>query len=207
MNQAVATVACDRAIGLVALFSVVAGSLPLFLARVADPIARGSIITFTLSGIGCFLVFLLLGPRLGDLLHCWRYTKPFGTLAHSFHRVFRNGFRTLAVVVLSIMVHLMTVIIAWLCAQALVLPIHLGDCLILVPPVMLLMVVPVSIAGWGVREGAMVMGFAMVGTEAADALALSVAFGLANVVASLPGGMIWLFHRASIPQSLPLETD
>ena len=39
----------------------------------------------------------------------------------------------------------------------------------------------------------MVAGFGFIGVAAADALALSVLFGLLVIVLSLPGGAIWLF--------------
>jgi Lysylphosphatidylglycerol synthase TM region len=44
--------------------------------------------------------------------------------------------------------------------------------LVLVPPVILVMTVPVSIAGWGVRETAMVVAFGFVGVSGDSALAL-----------------------------------
>ena len=48
------------------------------------------------------------------------------------------------------------------------------DCVLLMPPIMLLAAVPVSIAGWGVREGVMVGALSMVGIGTEPALALSV---------------------------------
>jgi len=64
--------------------------------------------------------------------------------------------------------------------------------MVLVPPVMLIASVPISIAGWGLRESAMVAAFGFVGVAEGDAFVLSILFGLANIVASLPGGLIWL---------------
>jgi len=66
------------------------------------------------------------------------------------------------------------------------------DCMVLMPPVMLVTTLPISIAGWGVREGAMVAAFAMVGVQADDALALSFLFGVTSIIFALPGGVLWL---------------
>ena len=52
--------------------------------------------------------------------------------------------------------------------------------------------IPVSIAGWGVREGAMVVAFGFVGIPAADALVVSLTFGALLVAAGMPGGILWL---------------
>ena len=66
------------------------------------------------------------------------------------------------------------------------------DCLILMPPVLLISMVPISIAGWGVREGAMVAAFGLVGMAPETAFALSVLFGLVTMAVGLPGGLVWL---------------
>jgi hypothetical protein len=59
-------------------------------------------------------------------------------------------------------------------------------------PTLLAMAIPISIAGWGVREGTMVIALGQVGVLPADALALSVAFGLINMLAGILGGLLWL---------------
>ena len=71
------------------------------------------------------------------------------------------------------------------------LEVALKDCVLLVPPVILITVVPVSIAGWGVREGAMVVAFGFIQVPASAAFALSVLFGLTLAVSSLPGSLLW----------------
>lgn len=53
-------------------------------------------------------------------------------------------------------------------------------------------VLPISMAGWGVREGAMVALFGLVGIAPAQAMTVSVTFGVLMVLTSLPGGLLWL---------------
>jgi uncharacterized membrane protein YbhN (UPF0104 family) len=62
---------------------------------------------------------------------------------------------------------------------------------------MLVTMAPISFAGWGVREGAMIVGLGLAGIAAADALAVSVAFGLLQVVLGVPGGVLWLARRSA----------
>lgn len=59
--------------------------------------------------------------------------------------------------------------------------------LVLVPTILLAMLVPLTISGWGVREGAAVALFPLAGVAAVEGLAASVAFGLVFLAASLPG--------------------
>jgi uncharacterized membrane protein YbhN (UPF0104 family) len=58
-----------------------------------------------------------------------------------------------------------------------------------VPLILLMMLVPVTISGWGLREGAAVVLFPLAGSTASGGLAASVAFGLMLIVASLPGSL------------------
>ncbi len=62
----------------------------------------------------------------------------------------------------------------------------------IVPPVTLIQLLPVSLAGWGVREVVLVVALAPFGVPPEAALAISVLFGLCLVVIGLPGGLIWL---------------
>ena len=65
----------------------------------------------------------------------------------------------------------------------------------LVPPVMLIMTIPISIGGWGVRETAMVTFFGLIGVSGEGAFALSVVFGLTGMAVAIPGGIIWFMSR------------
>jgi uncharacterized membrane protein YbhN (UPF0104 family) len=57
--------------------------------------------------------------------------------------------------------------------------------------------VPTSVAGWGPREGAAAWAFSAVGLPAADGLAVSVAYGVAALVATLPGALALLAARSA----------
>jgi uncharacterized membrane protein YbhN (UPF0104 family) len=65
--------------------------------------------------------------------------------------------------------------------------------LTVVPLILLAMIVPLSVAGWGVRESAAAMLFPVVGASAEAGLAASVAFGLVFLSVTLPGGAILLW--------------
>ncbi|UCC26629.1 MAG: flippase-like domain-containing protein [Gemmatimonadales bacterium] len=60
----------------------------------------------------------------------------------------------------------------------------------LVAPVLLTMLLPVSVAGWGVREAAAALLWGAVGLAPAEGVAISVAYGVLVLLASLPGGAV-----------------
>ena len=59
----------------------------------------------------------------------------------------------------------------------------------LVAPVLMSMLVPVTVAGWGLREGAAAVLWGAVGLTAADGVVVSVAYGLLVLVGSVPGAL------------------
>lgn len=50
---------------------------------------------------------------------------------------------------------------------------------------------PVSYGGWGVREGALVLGFAPFGVSREAALAASITYGLTELATAVLGGLMW----------------
>jgi hypothetical protein len=83
----------------------------------------------------------------------------------------------------------------WCCAEAIGRPLGWAA-LTAVPLMMLVMVVPLSVGGWGLRELSSAVVLSQLGWAASDAVALSAAFGFANLFGSIPGG--WLLLRPSI---------
>jgi len=63
----------------------------------------------------------------------------------------------------------------------------------LVAPVLLTMLIPVTVAGWGVREGAAAVLWGVVGLTSVDGVAISVAYGLLVLLSTVPGGVILIF--------------
>jgi hypothetical protein len=65
----------------------------------------------------------------------------------------------------------------------------------IVPPALVLTVIPISIAGWGVREGALVGLFSLIGADRTVVLMMSVMYGILLILVSLPGLVVFLRGR------------
>lgn len=103
----------------------------------------------------------------------------------------------------SVGVHLATITATILYAQALHLPIGWLDGVAVVPVAIIAAALPISLNGWGVREGAMVAGFALIGLDADAALVVSILIGLSVTLLSLPGGLLWLRLPPPAPKPAP----
>lgn len=82
----------------------------------------------------------------------------------------------------------------WLILRDLGTDVSVLGVMIVAPVVLLLLVLPISIAGWGLREGLFVVGFGLLNVPKDLALAASIVFGLMNLLAGLIGGIFWMFE-------------
>ena len=69
------------------------------------------------------------------------------------------------------------------------------DLLYAIPLILFAMLVPLSVMGWGYREGAAALVFPIIGAGAAAGVSASIAFGAVIVIVSLPGLFVLLFGR------------
>lgn len=195
LGKAVNVVLCDRVLALVVLIGLIGASLPAIYTRVADDTTRTALLLLVGISAGGMAIFLALGERVAALLRRWRFTRPFGQLASDFRLLFTRPASASGLMLLSAFIHIMTIATVTLLAWGLELSVGFVDAFAIVPTVLLLTTLPISVAGWGVREGAMIAGFGFVGIPADDALALSVLFGVAQIVIAMPGGLVWLADR------------
>ena len=118
------------------------------------------------------------------------YWRRFGLSEHPVSPL------TLATVLtLAIATQLLNILVFWMLSQSLALPTTLQQWFIAAPTVLLVSMLPISIGGWGVREGAMIVALHGFGISAEDALLPSVLFGLCAAVATLPGGIFWIIPK------------
>ncbi len=193
--RAAVSVIVDRLAALLTLILLIGAMLPAFYARVDQRAVRLVLTLLVLGATFGFLLIVLFGPYLERKIALWRDARPFVGVSTALARVLTAAASAPLVFALSLGVHVLVAAVVLVLAWSLRLDVGLVDCLVIVPPVVLVTMVPVSIAGWGVREGAMVVGFGLIGVAPADALALSIAFGLLQIAAGLPGGLIWLVER------------
>lgn len=124
-------------------------------------------------------------------------------LASIVRIMFSHGRASLAIVALSALMHILNVVAIISIARSAGIGASAAKMFVLLLPIMLLMILPISFAGWGVREAATVAGFGLLGIPSGPAFAVSVAFGLSLVLASLPGafGVFWKTDMEAHPST------
>ncbi len=188
-EAAIHGVLLDRLLALAAMVVIVVVGWPVLSPLLLAPGARVGV-ALLLAGCAAALALVALSDRL-------RLERLHATLARVTGvapacRALLLSPRTPRAVLAAVLTHFSLGFVVWLIARALGMNLPLLQVLMLMPLVLLIAMVPVSIAGWGVREGVMIVAFGLLGVPAARAFALSVLFGLSLLVAALPGGLLWL---------------
>lgn len=189
--QAVKGVVADRLTALIGLVSLMVVGLPLLLSRVSDQAAILAIGGLTVAGVVGTAVLLTLdwwpkriialGPIAG-LVRFGSFVRYL--LLQSRRRELLFG--------AALLIHLITAAACYALAVGLRANLSILDAFVLIPPVILLTAVPISISGWGVREGAMVACLALVGIPSEKALSISLLLGAISMIIGVVGGVIWL---------------
>ncbi|HEY0635174.1 MAG TPA: lysylphosphatidylglycerol synthase domain-containing protein, partial [Gammaproteobacteria bacterium] len=95
-------------------------------------------------------------------------------------------------------VHLLSLIAIFLIGRSVELNYDLLTVLVVAPPAILLTWIPISLAGWGVREGAMIGLFTLVGADKTLVLSMSILYGIVLIISSQPGFYVYLTGRSKI---------
>ena len=191
VSAAVNGVLLDRLGGLSGLLILVLINQPAAWQLVTEFAPRITFIAVLAVGTGA-IVGLLLLASLPNSVRRWRYVSLAIELSVGARRMCRSPKLILPVLSLSLAVQVITVLVVYILARDLELSVTFWDCMVLIPLVFLAATIPVSIAGWGVREGAMVAALGLLGVSTSGAIAVSVLVGIGLFAIGLIGGTTWL---------------
>ncbi len=200
------SVLVDRAVGLIALASVVVFSLPWSYPLIGDEKGRIALVLVDLAAVSAGIGFLVLGYLPWRSLRAWwptRHVYACSRVANEVIFNFRSGPKIAA---LSLSVHTLTVVSAWCVVHSISASANFEQMFMLVPPIALITMLPVSIAGWGVREATMMVAFGYAGLNQTDGTMVSLLSGVATFIVGILGGLVWILSREKaekIPEVMP----
>jgi len=188
-KMAVMGVLIDRLYGLAGLILINVCSLPIVY-HLLPPSIFWLII---LVNMGFFLgLALLISIALLKLSFKHFSLKPISDLAHELAASVSSYKDFFIKIILAGLPNLITLYSFVLIAYAAHIHTSFADLISITPSTILLMMVPISLGGWGVREGAMVFLGGLIGLTHPEALALSLLFGFNNLLTSIPGLYLYL---------------
>jgi glycosyltransferase 2 family protein len=209
LQKATSAVVLDRLVGTLVNHAFLLATLPWFLSSEVNSSIKIILVVLAVAGVTAFVMLLLLGSRRGrdSILDLLPVRIRAGVVSSFIVEISTVGHDLLAsgrvpwVFVLSALITSINIVIfaLILSGMGVVFPLAAG-CALLVPAIMEIAMLPISLAGWGVREGAAVVAFGALGLPADQALGASIAFGLTVAAVSLLGGVLWLVDRRQMSQ-------
>lgn len=197
-GDAIASVVIDRLLALASLLLMIGLGMRWLFELIPAPSARW-IVILVVAGGGIGLAVLPAIGRLAPIFQRWRLTRHVIPFAMAARTVLAHRRATIAIVALTFVGYGVASYVVHMLARGLSVDLGVGDALLLFPLVTLVSVLPVSIAGWGLRESAMVVALGLIGIPAAAAFSVSVLYGLVVLASGAPGGVIWLLSRRVDP--------
>jgi len=182
----------DRAVGLIALAVIIVASLPWSAHLISDAYGRSALILIDFAALAGGAGFLVLGILPWPFLKRWWATHHIHACAVIANRVIFNRRNEPAIAILSFLVHFLAVVIAWCVVQSIAAPVGFDQTFLLIPPVMLITMLPISIAGWGVREATMGLAFGYAGLVTNEGVNISLLYGAVSFVVGAFGGLVWI---------------
>lgn len=198
-SDAVASVAVDRLLGVLSLVVMaVVGVIAWTPEGRSDWRLAGAIIALTLACGTVFWANELLRWVIPDHRHERFVTRRLLKLADAVGRYRRHRGVLLHVMAWSIVVQVLRITQAYLLALGLGLAVPYAYFLLFMPLGLLVLLLPISISGFGVPQGAIVWLLRPMGVPDAQSFALSTLIVLTGLAGNIPGLWLWLRQRREI---------
>jgi glycosyltransferase 2 family protein len=203
LSLAFRTTILDRGSGLIFLLASIIVLLPLYLRVLPETRYTLGLALFAASALATIAVLSWLASPLSRKLTripvAHDLIAVFGSL-----RLFCSGRPLLEQAWTSAIVHFNAIIAYALAGKALGVEASLFDFVLITPLVFLFALLPISFAGWGIRELGSVWLFGLVGLSSEQSSAMSIIFGLMLIVAGIPGLLV-MSPRLSTRRSSPAD--
>jgi glycosyltransferase 2 family protein len=196
LSQVFGAIVVDRIAGMVGLGLLLLVGAPRLYALGDKNFGQAAMFAVALLALGvAFVVAATLLLRHG------RFTGRLARLQEAGLTMLRAAGRRAGMIALAVsaVVHVLVTVSVILIAASLHAPIAAADGFATIPAAMLIATIPISINGWGLREGAMIACLGLAGVSASDAFVVSVLFGIGQFFAALPGAAYWVFARKTAP--------
>ena len=201
MAQSVSTVVVERMMGILALviLAFVGIIIGLFVGLKVSSFVGMAIAVFLFAMAGFIIIFnrflIELLCKFIDLFKLEKIKRKVWSLHEAFMFIRSRDKALLVTFLYSLALQINVVLHYYFIGVAVNLDVTLGYFFVIVPIIIILLMLPISINGIGLRENAYVILFANIGVAGQDAIALSwVAFGIVLFHGAL-GGLVYAFRH------------
>ena len=191
---AISSVVSDRVFGLIGVLSVILIFPFAALALGHAQILELDTVDFSLISI-CVLLLLFCFMKAVKFLRKFYFFGSVIKFAEHFLLSKASHKIILFLCFSSFLIHIITVLIFLSISHSLSVDIIPISYLIVVPLMVLITTLPISIAGWGVRESFLVLSVSLFGVDRVKSVSFSIIYGFLVLIFSIPGSSMWLLQN------------
>lgn len=184
----------DRGLGILGIFIVniifnnmLPGLLP-------EPIYNMLNIVSAVGILG-FIVFVFIHKI--NILSRFKYFALVIRPSADLYKVLNTPFRLIYQLCLTTLVHILTFAGVYFIALSIGVKLSVSAFMVIMPPVILLTIIPISLAGWGIREGAMAGLFGFAGVSKELAISMSIIYGFTYILQGIVGLVLWIKSKGN----------
>jgi glycosyltransferase 2 family protein len=196
-GEAVASVAVDRLLGLLSLLLLGILGVVIWARLVSPGLQQSVLLLAVMIGLGAIALFWAdrgLRVALPDRWQSSRHGARVLRMADALGRYRHRPQAILAVLLLSVGVQLLRIWQAWLLGVGIGIGVSFSYYLVFMPIGLVMLLLPVSVSGFGLPQGVIVWLLRPQGVAEPLAFALSTLIVLSGILGNLPGA--WLYLRA-----------
>lgn len=196
LGDATRAVVVDRYLGFLGMMFWVIVVSPAMFAAIKDPHMTAGYWLLLAVGVAASLGFLILGrfPLPAKRSGFWGHLTDLTSVSRYLISRPADALKALG---LAIVMNALSPVMIWMIGLMYGSGISFITAMVAAPTVFLIAMIPISVAGWGLREGAFVVAFGLFGVPAESALVVSVTFGLSILLAYTPA-VVLLFRRRAV---------
>jgi glycosyltransferase 2 family protein len=136
--------------------------------------------------------------RLTDLLIFLKLPKfahKIDLISGAFQLSGKHPAGLLISLLISLVNQLLVIALTWILALGLHIQAPLAICMVFVPVITLISMIPISLGGVGLREYATMSLFGSIGVPLASCIALGLLSSIVTILSSLPGGIVYILFK------------
>jgi glycosyltransferase 2 family protein len=184
----------DRMVALLALMLMGMTGLPFLFDVDSGGTASWSVLSVSIAGaIGFIGITFVWASPLSKIR--WLPIRGIVVLSSGIWNLVTDKKALSVTVALSLVTHAGIILTAFFIGNSMGLAAGLAGYLAVMPSVILISSLPISVAGWGVRESATAVGLGLLGVPVEKAVAISIILGGIMAATGLCGGAYWLVEK------------
>lgn len=205
LENAAKGIILDRVIGLVGMLILVISSAPAMFLVIKEPAMKASLALLLIASCTLIICFFFLGRLHGR----WHQSSFLGRIVNfaSLSRIVVLHPRAATKAIgLAVTMSALNAVTICLIGFAFGYEIGVYASAVATPIAFLIAMTPISVAGWGLREGALVVSLGLFGVAPEASLTASIAYGLSVIISYCPATVL-LINKRKLLMSSPKSKE